>query len=239
MSKDSSKPIGHPEDAGNAGSLEIVRDVPHVPDGTARARHNPLAGAPLVMETREPWEQRFGAKVPLEVEIGFGYGNFLLEHAARNPGIGLVGFEIRRFLVEHVERRAKKLGLENIAVLRGDARRLLPALFGARQLQAVHILFPDPWWKKRHKRRRLVDGSFVRLLHGLLEPGGTVQLRTDVLEYGEAMISTFEDGSGLFQNLEAPRSFSHENPLSVPSNRERRYLEAGTPVYRLLYRKAG
>jgi tRNA (guanine-N7-)-methyltransferase len=200
-------------------------------------RPDPLAEGPLLFESREDWAARFGREAPLEVEIGFGWGHFLLEYAAPRPDVDLVALEIRAKLAAHVARRAERLGLRNVAVIRGDARRRLPTLFAPGRIHAFHIQFPDPWWKKRHHKRRLVDDELTTLLHRLLVPGGRVYLRTDVLAYGRAMVAAFEDGSGRFENLEAPGAFAADDGLGVPSNRERRYLATGTPVYRLVYVK--
>ncbi len=206
--------------------------------GSRGARRNPLADGPLAIETREPWAERFGREAPIEVEIGFGYGHFILEYASSRPHLNLVGFEVRAAFVSRVAARIERLGLRNVAVLRGDARRLLPVLFGPESIRAVHIQFPDPWWKKRHHRRRLVNPPFVTLLHRLVEPGGLVYLRTDVLAYGREMLATFEDGSGRFENTEGAGTFAAHDPLGVTSNRERHYLASGDPVHRLTYRRS-
>ena len=200
-------------------------------------RIDPFVRGPLVLEAREDWRARFGRDAPLEVEIGCGYGHFLMEYARRCPDRNLVGIEFRAKLAYGLRRKVERSGLKNVVVLQGDARRLLPLLFAPGSIARVHVQFPDPWWKKRHAKRRLVDPAFVTLLYGLLAPGGRVYLRTDILEYGRRMIEVFEDGSGRFENVEGPGAFCLDDGLGVPSNRERRYLASGTPVYRLVYRR--
>ncbi|RMG18742.1 MAG: tRNA (guanosine(46)-N7)-methyltransferase TrmB [Deltaproteobacteria bacterium] len=197
---------------------------------------DPFLHGPLLLEAREDWAARFGRDAPLEVEIGCGYGHFLMEYARRHPERNLVGIEFRPKLAYGLRRKLDRAGIGNAIVLRGDARRLLPMLFAPGSVAAVHIQFPDPWWKKRHHKRRLVDAELVTLLHGLLGDGGRVYLRTDILEYARQMIRCFEDGTGRFENVEGPGTFAFDDGLGVPSNRERRYLDAGTPVYRLVYR---
>ncbi len=152
--------------------------------------------------------------------------------------MGLVGFETRKAFTKRLTRRANRLGIQNVELIRGDARKLLPVLFEPKSISAVHVQFPDPWWKKRHQRRRLIDGYFVTLVHNLLAPGGLVFLRTDVLDYGRTMMETFEDGTHRFENVAGQGSFIDDDGLGVPSNRERRYLAAGTPVYRLVYKSS-
>lgn len=199
-------------------------------------RTDPFQRGPLLLDAREDWAARFGP-VPIEVEIGFGYGHFLLEYARSHPDLGLVGFEIRTLLARKVAGQARRAGLERVVALKGDARRMLPTLFAPGSVQAFHVQFPDPWWKKRHHKRRLVDPPMVALFARLLAPGGEVHLRTDILDYARAMIETFEDGSGRFENRSGAGRFAAEDVLGQPSNRERRYLASGTPVYRLDYRR--
>lgn len=199
-------------------------------------RGDPFPTGPLVEEALVSWPAQFGRSAPLEVEIGFGYGHFLLGYALAHPGVDLVGIEMKTKLAAKVSRHAERRGLENVLALHGDSRRLLPTLFALHTVRAFHIQFPDPWWKKRHHRRRLVEPALVDLLFSLLEPEGRVYLRTDILDYARVMIDTFEDGRGRFRNLEAPKAFVADDGLGVPSNRERRYLQSGTPVYRLMYR---
>src|SRR3981189_2293721 len=100
------------------------------------------------------WRGDFGRAAPLELEIGPGRGAFALDHAARHPEIDLVLIEARRSDCELIRTRALKRGLRNLMVLHGDARLLVPRLFPPRSLAAVHLQFPDPWWKRRQPKRR-------------------------------------------------------------------------------------
>ncbi len=199
---------------------------------------NPRREAALVLEAREEWNRRFGGPGPLELEIGCGYGFFLMERARALPETHFVGIEIRTKLGLALQQKADRAGLENLVSLVGDARQIVPTLFAPASLKAVHIQFPDPWWKKRHLKRRLVDAQLVDLLHLVLEPEGRIYLRTDILDYGRAMVETLEDGSGRFENLHGEGHFAHDDGLGIPSNRERRYLASGTPVYRLVYQRS-
>ena len=200
-------------------------------------RYDPFYTGPLLLDHREPWSQTFEREAPLEVEIGFGYGHFLLEYGRARPELNVVGIEFRPKLAYQVADRIARQGRTNLMALRGDAKRHLPTLFAPGSVQAFHVQFPDPWWKKRHHKRRLVDTELATLFHTLLRPKGRVYLRTDVLDYGRAMIETFEAGAPPFLNLEGPRAFTADDGLGVPSNRERRYLANGTPVYRLVYER--
>src|SRR5207302_9978913 len=119
------------------------------------------------------WKRDFGRDAPLELDIGPGRGGFALAHAARHPQIDLVVIEARRSDCELIRARALKRGLRNLMVLHGDARLLLPRLFPPRSLAGLHLQFPDPWWKRRHHKRRLVDLDFAPQARRLLPPGAT------------------------------------------------------------------
>ncbi|MDF1564783.1 MAG: tRNA (guanosine(46)-N7)-methyltransferase TrmB [Deltaproteobacteria bacterium] len=201
------------------------------------APHNPRRESALVLEDRIAWPELFGREAPLELEIGCGYGYFLMERARALPGTDFVGLEIKNKLGLALQRKADRAGLTNLRAYVGDARIIVPTLFAPGSLRAVHIQFPDPWWKKRHHKRRLVDAMMVDLLHLALEESGRVYLRTDILDYGRAMVESFEDGSGRFENLHGEGRFALDDGLGIPSNRERRYLASGTPVYRLVYQR--
>ena len=188
--------------------------------------------APIALDLRPDWRARFGAAAGcLELEIGSGHGGFALAYARRHPERALVAVEQRRKFAAEVAARAQRRGLSNILVLQGDARLLAPRLFGAGSLAAIHIHFPDPWWKRRHHRRRLVDDGMSVLLFRLLAPGGLLDFRTDVERTArEAMDWPQPVG---FANAAGPGRFADRDPDDVPSSREKRYLETGERVWRL------
>lgn len=167
---------------------------------------------------------------PLEVEIGSGAGGFALGHAEAHPEILLVAMEIRKKLARETEQKALDRGLRNLIVLCADAKTVLPRLFAPGSVSTFHIQFPDPWWKKRHHARRLVDEEMAILLYNLLAPGGTVKLRTDVEKRGEEMAFAFEAVG--FVNRFGAGGLAPRDPSDVPSSREKGYLERGQPVYR-------
>lgn len=176
------------------------------------------------------WVRDFGRKAPLELEIGPGRGAFALDHAARHPDVDLVLVETRRSDCELIRARAAKRGLRNLMVLHGDARLLVPRLFPAGSLSALHLQFPDPWWKKRHHKRRMVDADFAVRARALLVPGGLVDFRTDVPAYAREGEQTW---------LEAGFEKLPDQPPEVLSTRERRYAITGQPVFRALFRNPG
>lgn len=198
---------------------------------TERTPKGPIDRAGLV-----DWQAEFsrrGAQIApgaLEVEIGSGAGGFALGYADAYRDLGLVALEIRKKLARETADKARKRGIDNLVVLSGDAKTLLPRLFAPASVRAFHIQFPDPWWKKRHHARRLVDEEMAILLYNLLAPGGTVRLRTDVEQRGVEMAQVFEAVG--FRNRFGPGGLAPHDPADIPSSREKGYLERGEPVYR-------
>jgi tRNA (guanine-N7-)-methyltransferase len=182
------------------------------------------------------WARDFGRAAPLELEIGPGRGGFALDHAAAHPAIDLICIETRRGDCELIRARAARRGLSNLAVLQGDAKLLLPRLFPPGSLSALHVQFPDPWWKKRHNKRRLVDVELAARMRVLLRAGGVVDFRTDVRAYAQAAVATWEEAG--FTNAAGPGRLSSEAP-EVLSTRERRYARTGQPVYRARFVNPG
>ncbi len=188
--------------------------------------------APVALDLLPDWRERFGAAASrMELEIGSGHGGFALAFGERHPDRALVAIEQRRKFAADVAARARRRGLANVLVLQGDARLLAPRLFAARSLCAVHVHFPDPWWKRRHHRRRLVDDGMSVLLRSLLARGGVLDLRTDVERYAREAALRLE-AAGLV-NAAGPGSFAGREPDEIPSTREKRYLATGQPVWRL------
>lgn len=194
--------------------------------------------APLVRDLRPDWHARFGAAAGrLELEIGAGHGGYALAFAAAFPDRALVAIEQRKKFAQDLAARAARRGLANLLVLQGDARLLAPRLFAAGSLAAIHVHFPDPWWKRRHHRRRLVDDRMSTLLRGLLAPGGLLDFRTDVERYAlEAVVRLEEAG---FENELGPGRFATRAEDELPSTREKRYLATGQQVWRLRLRRPG
>lgn len=177
------------------------------------------------------WDAVFGFDGPIEIEIGSGHGGFAAGYAARHPGVRLVAIEKRRKYADQTAVRAGRRGLVNVAVVCAPAELAVGRLFVDGALAAVHIHFPDPWWKRRHTKRRFLTERFAALLWRKLARGGRVDVRTDVAERAFEIARVFE-GAG-FKNLHGEFAFAPHDPGEVPSSREVRYLESGEPVYRL------
>jgi tRNA (guanine-N7-)-methyltransferase len=164
-----------------------------------------------------------------ELEIGFGRGMFLLERARAATSAGILGLEIKRKWAYLVGERAQRLGLGNVRVYAADAREVLPRLTPEASLTRVFMHFPDPWWKKRHAKRRLRGPDTFAPLARMLKPGGELFIQTDVEERAATFLEDLR-ALGDFRSAE----YVDENPYCARSNREKRAIEDGLPVYRLL-----
>ena len=132
-----------------------------------------------------PWDAAalFGRVAPLEIEVGSGKGLFLRSAAAARPDVDFLGIEVARKYAHFAAAGLAKAGLHNATVVIGDALRIFHELIPDGSLAAVHVYFPDPWWKKRHKKRRVMRESFLRDVERTLQPGGALHFWTDVEEY--------------------------------------------------------
>lgn len=194
--------------------------------------------APLALDRFPDWRARFGAaSAHLELEIGCGHGGYALAFARLRPDRALVGVEQRKLFARAVADKAAARGHQHLLILQGDARILAPRLFPAGSLAAVHVHFPDPWWKRRHVRRRLVDDRMSTLLLGLLRPGGLLDFRTDVERYARDAVVRLEEVG--FRNEAGPGEFCEAPADEIPSTREKRYLETGQRVWRLRMLRPG
>jgi tRNA (guanine-N7-)-methyltransferase len=192
--------------------------------------------APIALDELPDWSAHLGPRAAaLELEIGPGHGGFALAFARARPERALVAIEQRKAFAAALAGKAEARGHANLLVLHGDARLLAPRLFRAGSLAAIHVHFPDPWWKRRHHRRRLVDDGMSALLLGLLAPGGVLDVRTDVARYGREALARLEAAG--FENEAGPGRFADPAPDEIPSTREKRYLASGEPVFRLRLRR--
>jgi tRNA (guanine-N7-)-methyltransferase len=182
-----------------------------------------------------PFDALLPGEGPRELEIGFGRGRFLLERARAAPGSRLLGIEIKAKWGHLVEERRKREGLAHVVALAGDAREILPRLGPDGALQRVFLHFPDPWWKKRHAKRRVLDDDFLDQVARLLAPGGELFVQTDVEDRAVQMRERIEaHGPEEARSFELRPGFDGPNPYGARSNREARADEDHLPVYRVL-----
>jgi tRNA (guanine-N7-)-methyltransferase len=199
--------------------------------GRIPLRPQPAGNELLGLKSPPDWDKVFGTTGPLELEIGCGAGGFAIEHARRNPKIRLVAFEWRKKYAREVAFRGEQqAGLKNLKVIEGDARMEVPKIFKPGSLAVIHLQFPDPWWKRAHQKRAILQLEFTQFLITLLEPGGRFDFRTDVQDVGERGLKVLENAG--FHNPLGLGNFHPYDPEEAPSTRERRYLASGAPVYR-------
>lgn len=189
------------------------------------------------LEAPPDWDAEFGFSGPLELEMGSGAGGHALEYCRRNPGVRFMAFEWRKKYARDTLNRGEKMGLKNLRVIEADARAVVPRIFADGSLSAIHLQFPDPWWKRAHFKRAIIQPDFARLLLNKLGPGGKFDLRTDVEDRARGMLAILEEAG--FHNPLGPGAFHPYDPEEVPSTRERRYLQSGEPVYRARLVKPG
>ena len=172
---------------------------------------------------------------PIEVEIGCADAQFLFERAARDPSRTYVGLEIREDLVALVNRRARRRGVPVHAVF-CHAQLHLREIFGAIRVDRVYINFPDPWFKRRHVKRRMVDAVLIDGIADIARPGAEVFFQSDVWDITLDALTAFEADSR-FANAAGEWTFWRAgNPFGVRSLREENAEELGLPIWRLLYK---
>jgi tRNA (guanine-N7-)-methyltransferase len=132
----------------------------------------------------------FGRHAPVTMEIGFGNGENLAALAAAHPEDDFIGVEVHGPGVGHLLQLASANALSNLRVLRHDAVEVLRERIAPGSLESIVVLFPDPWHKKRHHKRRLINAEFAELAASRLVPGGTLQLATDWMPYAQWMLET-------------------------------------------------
>ena len=177
----------------------------------------------------------FGRRAPVTLEIGFGDGASLAKQAARHPERDFLGVEVHPPGVGRLLQRIEAAGLSNLRLIRHDAVEVLEHMIAPASLDTVQLFFPDPWPKKRHHKRRLVQPDFVALVASRLRPGGLFHLATDWPPYAEHMLAVLSACPALV-NLHA--GYAPRPPWRPQTKFERRGTRLGHPVHDLLFRRS-
>ena len=172
----------------------------------------------------------FGNSQPVELELGCGDGSFLLEWAGRNPGRNYLGVERLKGRVTKIDRKGRRLGLTNLRGLRLEASYVLEWMIPPGSLAGIHVYFPDPWPKKRHHKRRLIQTAFTVLAARALAPGGLLCLRTDHVEYFAQMEAV------MTADKRFERSTESDELLAVKTDFERDFNAEGQPTHHAAWR---
>ena len=180
------------------------------------------------------WQGLFGNDHPVELEIGSGKGLFLINAASNASSHNFLGVELARKYARMAAERLARRQLANAKIWRGDARLVMGRLVPEASLRAVHVYFPDPWWKKRHKKRRVFTEELVEQIDRALEPGGGLRVASDVEEYF-ALIQSLIAANSRFREEPVPALARPDHELDYLSNFERKYRIEGRPIFRAHY----
>jgi len=177
------------------------------------------------------FQELFGNQHPVEMEVGFGKGLFLLNSALKNPGTNYVGVEIVRKYQLFAATRIAMRKLPNVKLACGDANLFLRDFIAPGSLETIHIYFPDPWWKNRHHKRRIFTDEFIERCLAALRVGGHLSIVTDVEDYFmriQELITPLVILKPLpLEELPVP-----QNDMDYLTNFERKFRKEGKPIYR-------
>ena len=175
----------------------------------------------LYDDSTSPWRGLFGNDQPVEIEIGPGRGDVLLAFATARPSVNFFAIEHVRRAADHVAARLRAAGVRNARVLAADAACVVERLVAPASVAAYHIYFPDPWPKRRHRKRRLVTPTFAAAMARTLVPGGVVHVATDVG-------ALFDDVAEVLGAAGFSRRDEIVPPPRPETRFERKYATAGT-----------
>ena len=210
------------------------RALPKIDPALDLSRHH------ATLETLpQPWSaaELFGRVAPLEIEVGSGKGLFLQNAAIAVPDHDFLGIEVGTKYARFIAARLAKRGLANAKIVHGDGLRLFREFLPDATLAAVHVYFPDPWWKARHKKRRVMNEEFLTDVVRTLVPGGRLHFWTDVEEYFLTTLELIAEKTPLVGPLPVPER-NPEHDLDYLTHFERRKRQAGLPIYRSEFEKA-
>ena len=174
--------------------------------------------------------QLFPKPQPLEVELGCGDASFLIEYASRQCNKNFIGVERLLGRIQKLDRKGRRASLLNVRGVRIESAYFLEYLLPPKSVAALHIYFPDPWPKKKHRKFRLIGDKFSALARRVLMPGGVVFLRTDDADYFQQMNEVF-GGAKEFVETETPAELA-----AITTDFERDFNAQGIPTLRAAFR---
>ena len=190
----------------------------------------------LDIDTRPDWEELFGNRNPLNLEIGFGVGNFIIEMGIREPNENFIGIDFYHKGIRKVITRIAKYEIYNARIVYGDAKEKLPLLFAPEELNRIYINFPDPWPKKRHHKRRLIKPDFIKVLAEKLRCDGEIHIATDHEAYAMEILGFFKKDQ-LLKNKNGLGTFLFQKEGVPKSKYEKKFINAGERIFYLEYKK--
>ncbi|RUA04983.1 MAG: tRNA (guanosine(46)-N7)-methyltransferase TrmB [Gammaproteobacteria bacterium] len=176
----------------------------------------------------------FGNDNPVVLEIGFGNGDTLVNMAKDNPQLNYVGVEVYEAGIGRLISSTHSNALKNLKVLKGDAVEFLEAIIAGDTLSGMQLFFPDPWHKKKHHKRRIIQHSFLNLLSEKLKNGAKFHLATDWENYAEHMMETLEENKN-FKNTQCAHTYTPRPDFRPLSKFEKRGHRLGHGVWDLIF----
>ncbi len=213
----------------DAGTTPILRGLP---DSALCTPHSTLIFRPLSYVERLDFDAVFPQRQPVEVELGSGDGSFLAQYAQAHPQWNFLGVERLLGRLRKLDRKGRRAGLVNLRLIRLEAAYLLEYLLPRESIQALHVYFPDPWPKRKHRKHRLVNAHFAEAARQALAPGGMIYLRTDDTDYFGQMQEVFAANDG-FAAVETPPDLS-----ARLTDFEREFQARGVGTLRAAYRRS-
>ena len=214
----------------------FVRREGRITPGQQRALQECWPRYGLEADARLDLAQVFGRDAPRTLEIGFGNGASLATMAAQQPQHDFIGIEVHRPGVGHLLQLIEEQGLGNVRVMREDAVQILQHCIVDDSLDRVLLFFPDPWHKKRHHKRRIVQPDFIELLPRKIRHGGRLHMATDWEDYAEHMLEVMS-GSTAFRNCAETGDFVARPEYRPVTKFEQRGQRLGHGVWDLVYER--
>lgn len=180
------------------------------------------------------WDAIYGRQAPLALDVGCGPGRFVVELAAKHPEWNVLGLEIREHLVASTLAMAKEAGLANVHALVANANMHLPSILPPQSVAFLAVNFPDPWYKKRHQKRRVVRPDWLTTLEPALMPGASIHAMSDYLPIALEMREVLTAQPGFF-SLEPKDTFAAESTTGLTTEREIIHQRRGEPIYRMRF----
>ena len=180
--------------------------------------------------TPPTWAEIFDNPNPVEVEIGPGKGGFLMDLARNTPERNFFGIEVSARRAFRIARLIERDGPPNAIVIRADFGCLVRTFIHPESVAVYHWYFPDPWWKTRHHRRRLIQPNFPQAVTRTLEPGGKILFASDVKDYFDDIVEQFNTLPELTQFSWQRDQLTHRG-RAIITDFERKYRQQGRPIY--------
>ncbi len=194
-------------------------------ESTPTLVHQPIS----ILERLNP-DALFSKQQQVELELGSGDGSFLAKYAALHPERNFIGVERLLGRVRKLDKKGLKSGLTNLCLIRLEAAYLLEFLLPPQSMDGIHVYFPDPWPKRKHRKNRLIDTRFTELVAKVLKPWSVVWLRTDDLDYFQQMTQVFGENQS-FEAIETPLELA-----TIITDFERGFQARGISTNRAAYR---